>query len=101
MEFYVRIGGRGRKKIFVPLHGSRGVKNSQIHPYVINELPLSGNRSFYEPHREIGAQFQINVTFLLYTDRNVDCRWLGEVDLREMLTELCRLVFAPFSFNKI
>ena len=46
MEFYVRIGGRGRKKIFVPLHGSRGVKNSQIHPYVINELPLSGLLKF-------------------------------------------------------
>ena len=44
MESYVRIGGRGFKKSYVPLHGGRGVKNWQNHPYVINELPLSPNK---------------------------------------------------------
>ena len=42
MESYVRIGGRGFEKSYVPLHGGRGgVKNFQNHPYVINEWPLT------------------------------------------------------------
>ena len=31
----------GFEKSYVPLHGGRGVKNCQNHPYVINEWPLS------------------------------------------------------------
>jgi len=40
MESYVRIG-RGYEKSYVPLHGGRGVKICQNHPYVINEWPLT------------------------------------------------------------
>ena len=41
MKSYVRIGGRGFEKSYVPSHGVRGgVKNCQYHPYVINEWPL-------------------------------------------------------------
>ena len=40
MISYVRIGRRGLKKSYVPLHGGRRVKNCQNHPYVINEWPL-------------------------------------------------------------
>ena len=29
--------GEGFEKSYVPLHGDRGVKNWQNHPYVINE----------------------------------------------------------------
>jgi hypothetical protein len=32
--------GEGFGKSYVPLHGDRGVKNVQNHPYVINEWPL-------------------------------------------------------------
>jgi len=31
----------GFEKFYIPLHGSRGVKNCQDHPYVINEWPLN------------------------------------------------------------
>jgi len=41
MESYVRIGEEGFEKSYVPLHGGRGVKNCQNHPYVINEWSLS------------------------------------------------------------
>ena len=39
MESYVRIGGEGFEKSYVPLHrgGGGGVRNCQNHPYVINE----------------------------------------------------------------
>ena len=40
--------GRGFEKSYVPLHGGRGVKNCQNHPYVINEWPLtSGSISIF------------------------------------------------------
>ena len=39
MESYVRIGGRGLENL--TYKGVVGVKNCQIHPYVINEWPLS------------------------------------------------------------
>ena len=32
--------GEGFEKSYVPLHGSRGVKNCQNHHYIINECPL-------------------------------------------------------------
>ena len=32
--------GKGFEKSYVPLHGGRGVKNCQNHPYVITEWPL-------------------------------------------------------------
>ena len=40
MESYVRIGGEGFEKSYVPLHGGIGVRNFQNYPYVINEWPL-------------------------------------------------------------
>ena len=33
--------GEGFEKSYVRLHGGRGVKNVQNHPYVINEWPLT------------------------------------------------------------
>ena len=38
MESYLRIG-EGFEKSYVPLHGGRGVKNCQNHPYVVSEGP--------------------------------------------------------------
>ena len=40
MESYIRIGGEGFEKSYVPLHGVGGIKNCQNHAYVINEWPL-------------------------------------------------------------
>ena len=37
MEFYVRIGGKGFEKSYVPLRGAGKVKNCQNLPYLINE----------------------------------------------------------------
>lgn len=41
-ESYVRIGGEGLEKSYVPLHGKGGgCQNCQNPPYVINEYPLA------------------------------------------------------------
>jgi hypothetical protein len=40
MESYVRIGGRGLKKLTYPYIGVGEVKNCQNHPCVVNEWPL-------------------------------------------------------------
>ena len=45
--------GEGFEKSYVPLHrgGEGGNKNCQNHPYVINEMPLAGERMYLKIDR--------------------------------------------------